>query len=86
MAETIVSVLTLLYEHCEKVKTMRDVCESLRNLIGFFLPLLRAYLDELRGRPAPQWVPALESAVREALDAVRTCASNPVKSGVVWTC
>ena len=78
--DSVVAILTVLYKHCEKVKTLREVCERVRNLVRIFLPLLDAYRRELRGRATPPWVPALESALREALDAVRTCASNPVKT------
>ena len=78
--ESVVSILTALYEHCEKVKTLGEVCGRLRSVVGVFRPLLSAYIVELRGRTEPPWINALETALREALEAVRTCASNPVKT------
>ena len=78
--DNIVSILTALYEHCERVKTLREVCDRLRSVVGVFRPLLSDYIREMRGQTMPVWINALETALREALETVRTCASNPVKT------
>ena len=75
--DSILSILTALYEHCEKVKTLREVCGRLRSVVGVFRPLLSDYIREMRGQTMPVWINALETALREA---VRTCAANPVKT------
>ena len=72
--DSIIPVLTALYEHCEKVKTLREVCDRLRSVVGVFRPLLSDYIREMRGQTMPAWYNALETALREALEAVRTCA------------
>ena len=51
--DSIVSVLTALYEHCEKVKTLREVCGRLRSVVGVFRPLLSDYIREMRGQTMP---------------------------------
>ena len=78
--DSIISILTALYEHCEKVKTLREVCDRLRSVVGVFRPLLSDYIREMRGQTMPPWYNALETALQESLEAVRTCASNPVKT------
>ena len=72
--DSIISILTALYEHCEKVQTLREVCDRLRSVVGVFRPLLSDYIREMRGQTMPPWINALEIALREALEAVRTCA------------
>ena len=81
--ESVVSILAALYDHCEKVKTLREVCGRLRSVVGVFRPLLSAYLEEVRGRTMPPWINALQLALQEALEAVRTCASNPWMTRVI---
>jgi len=78
--ETACSLLTGIYDHCEKISTNRDAIQRLQRVVGVFRPLLNAYRRELGHRAAPAWVPALEDALREALKALRSCADNPVKT------
>ena len=78
--ENVVSLLTVLYQHCENVKALTEACGRIRNIVGVFQTLLGDYLAAMRGKALPAWVGELEKALRDGIDAVKKIKANPMKA------
>ena len=78
--DNVMSLLSILYQHCENVTVLKEYCGRLRNIIGVNHALLLEYLREMRGKPLPPWVGELEKALHDGIDKVKKIKSSPMKA------